>query len=116
MEQVSFVLYDAWDYYGDPRSLVLPFMQGPPYRIMAFVGLYVLFVKVIGPKWMKNREPFELRTFMFVYNSFLIGFNAVAFLLSMWVTDFLFRSWDCSPIDPNVSSFKEHVIVYFGWL
>lgn len=116
MDSLHFLLIDSWDYYGDPRSKRLPFMSGPPYAVGLLVLLYVLGVKWLGPIAMRNRQPYELRTFMFVYNCFLVGFNTAAFLLSMWTTEWMYRSWDCSPLDPTSRSLKDNLIVYFGWM
>ncbi|GIY94885.1 elongation of very long chain fatty acids protein 7 [Caerostris extrusa] len=37
------------------------------------VGLYLLTIKVIGPSFMRDRKPFELRKTMIIYNLFLVA-------------------------------------------
>lgn len=39
------------------------------------VVAYILFVKLIGPRFMKNRQPFKLKYIMFVYNLFQVFAN-----------------------------------------
>ncbi|GIY34613.1 elongation of very long chain fatty acids protein 7 [Caerostris darwini] len=36
-------------------------------------GLYLLTIKVIGPSFMRDRKPFELRKTMIIYNLFLVA-------------------------------------------
>lgn len=56
-----------WREYGDSRVEFLPMMTtfGPVLSILTF---YTLFVLVIGPRMMKNREPFSLRPILLFHN------------------------------------------------
>ncbi|KAF8788975.1 Elongation of very long chain fatty acids like protein [Argiope bruennichi] len=83
---------------SDPRMVKYPLMSSVMPTVF-FSTIFLLFVKVIGPAWMKNREPYNLRHFMVVYNIFLVG-------LSGWITSNYMRygwlttySWRCEPID-----------------
>lgn len=49
-------------------------MDGPG-PTFALVFAYVLFVKKIGPAWMMDKKPFELRYPMFLYNAVLVLTN-----------------------------------------
>merc|ERR1711872_790336 len=60
---------------------------------------YVYFVKVLGPRLMKDREPFELKKILLVYN-----FSQVLFSLWMFMEGWGFYisgnySWHCEPVD-----------------
>ncbi|XP_034241940.1 elongation of very long chain fatty acids protein 7-like [Thrips palmi] len=57
---------DLWN-YCDPRSCNLPLATNP-LHLAAILGVYLYFVLSLGPRLMKNRPPFELRTIMLVYN------------------------------------------------
>ena len=57
---------DLWE-SRDKRMDGLPLMGSPIYTIL-ICATYVYIVKVAGPKFMKNREPYNLRTFLIVYN------------------------------------------------
>ncbi|XP_050505815.1 elongation of very long chain fatty acids protein AAEL008004-like [Diabrotica virgifera virgifera] len=46
-----------------------------PLFIVSFVVLYVLLVKKIGPSFMKNRQPYNIRSILIVYNIFQILVN-----------------------------------------
>ncbi|GFY70915.1 elongation of very long chain fatty acids protein 1 [Trichonephila inaurata madagascariensis] len=71
-------------------------------KIVAFCSVvYLLFVKVVGPAWMKNRDPFGLRKVMIFYNLFLVAVNAwitYNLLAHGWLNKY---SWLCEPIDTS---------------
>lgn len=43
-------------------------LNGPPLVMVGIVATYLLFIKKIGPKMMENRQPFELKGIMMIYN------------------------------------------------
>lgn len=63
---------------GDPRTRDYPLVVNP-FFVFPMVGLYLYFVKVSGPRWMKDREPFQILKLIRVYNLFMVIVN-VAFL------------------------------------
>ncbi|XP_055924367.1 elongation of very long chain fatty acids protein AAEL008004-like [Argiope bruennichi] len=83
--------------YGDPRMEKYPFMKDPSTTFI-LVAIYLLFVKVVGPLWMRNRPPYEFRNFMIVYNLLTSALNAWVFFhfAYRWITKY---SWRCEPID-----------------
>jgi hypothetical protein len=36
------------------------------------IGIIYVLAIVLGRKWMKDKKPFELRNFMFIYNLFQV--------------------------------------------
>lgn len=58
----------------DPRVKDWPLMQSVLPTVFIVIA-YLAFL-VFGRQWMKNRKPFELREFMFVYNFFQVVFCA----------------------------------------
>lgn len=48
------------------------FLMSSPLPTLAICGLYIYLVKIWGPNFMKNREPFDLKNFMLVYNIFQV--------------------------------------------
>jgi len=54
--------------------------------ILMILGTYLLFVKVVGPKIMESRKPFDLRGPIKVYNIMQILYNVVMFV---FVSDYL---------------------------
>ncbi|GBM77709.1 Elongation of very long chain fatty acids protein 1 [Araneus ventricosus] len=83
--------------YGDPRMEKYPLMKNPKTTFF-LVAVYLLFVKVIGPMWMKRRPPYEIRKFMIVYNLFTSALNAWVFFhfAFRWLTKYRLR---CERID-----------------
>lgn len=65
---------------------------------------------------MKNREPYDLRAFMLLYNGFLIGFNMIGGVVGFWATRYGVDAWKCEGMDQNSTDFMENLLVYFAWL
>ncbi|TDG51454.1 hypothetical protein AWZ03_002249 [Drosophila navojoa] len=74
--------YDGWrdlmDNKSDPRTRDYPLMSSP-FPTIAISLAYAYFVKVLGPKLMENRKPFELRKVLIVYNAAQVIFSAWLF-------------------------------------
>jgi len=75
---------------------------------------YVYIVKVAGPKFMENREPYEIRGIMIVYNLFQTIFSFWMFKESweFFVTGKY--SWHCEPVDYSNSPDSRRVLS-LGW-
>ena len=94
--------YDLIETYGDERTKKL-FLMDQPLTILAICAGYVALVKHIGPKFMKNRKPFELKRLMMLYNFAQVVFNTWLFrelLSSGWGNDYSYR---CQSNDPSTS-------------
>lgn len=50
-------------------------LMASPLPTLLLCSLYVYLVKVLGPKIMKNREPFELKNTLIVYNIVQVSVN-----------------------------------------
>ncbi|GFY50808.1 elongation of very long chain fatty acids protein 1 [Trichonephila inaurata madagascariensis] len=84
--------------YGDPRINSYPLMDNPQINVCVIV-VYFLFVKFIGPTWMKKREPYDLRRIMIIYNLLISALSVWMFLnfgIYGWFTKYRLR---CEPID-----------------
>ncbi|XP_071042442.1 very long chain fatty acid elongase AAEL008004 isoform X2 [Parasteatoda tepidariorum] len=64
--------------YGDPRVISYPLMDSP-YKTYAGVIIFLIYIKIIGPKMMKNRNPYDLRTPMLLYNIVLVALSGWMF-------------------------------------
>lgn len=62
----------------DPRVDGWLFMDSPWPTFLMCVG-YVILVKVIGPRYMENRPPFELRRLLVFYNAAQVIFSTWLF-------------------------------------
>merc|ERR1712126_664393 len=76
---------------------------------------YVYFVKILGPRLMKDREPFELKKILLVYN-----FSQVLFSLWMFMEGWGFYisgnySWHCEPVDYSESPVARRALNLAWW-
>ncbi|XP_011555818.3 elongation of very long chain fatty acids protein [Plutella xylostella] len=104
------------DYYqyinvdlADPRTRNF-FLCSSPVPMIAIVYCYHRFVRKWGPAFMKNREPFELKKLIVVYNivqiflSGLLAFECLTLLYvpgtySVWCQKII---WDTTPLEKKV--------------
>ncbi|GBM82189.1 Elongation of very long chain fatty acids protein 1 [Araneus ventricosus] len=87
-------------FISDPRVVEYPLMTSVLPTIY-FSTIYLIFIKLVGPAWMRNKEPYNLRHVMVVYNIFLVGVNGWISLNIMkngWLRTY---SWRCEPIDTS---------------
>lgn len=66
------------DNKSDPRTTNWPLMSSP-FPTIAISLAYAFFVKVLGPKLMENRKPFQLRGILVVYNFIQVIFSSWIF-------------------------------------
>ncbi|KAG5874399.1 hypothetical protein JTB14_016766 [Gonioctena quinquepunctata] len=101
---------------ADPRTQDLWGIPSLPI-MLGYIGFYLYFVKVLGPRLMKNRPPFDIKILLIVYNSLQIVFN-------VWIAyEYSYTYWriheGCIPIDYSTSALALHVMAggrkYF-WL
>lgn len=85
MDLLKHCLFEYWESQGDPRTKHFPLINSGPLPVLSIIAGYVFFVKFAGPRLMKNREPFDLRKTIVVYNIYNV-------LISVW---FFFESIYC---------------------
>ncbi|XP_043282339.1 elongation of very long chain fatty acids protein AAEL008004-like isoform X1 [Venturia canescens] len=94
-------LHEIMDKHADPRTSHW-FLISSPFPTLFICLAYVYVVKVLGPKLMENRKPFQLREVLIAYNLFQVMFSAWIFwelAMSGWITgDY---SLKCQPIDKS---------------
>lgn len=74
-------------------------MMSSPFPTLFICLAYAYFSKVLGPKIMENRKPFELRKVLIVYNLFQTLFSFwifYEFMASGWGGQYSLR---CQPVD-----------------
>ncbi|KAF5298122.1 hypothetical protein FQA39_LY02546 [Lamprigera yunnana] len=62
----------------DPRTADW-FLMSSPFYTLGICLSYVYIVKVLGPKFMENRKPFQLKYVLIAYNLFQVIFSAWIF-------------------------------------
>ncbi|XP_055381230.1 elongation of very long chain fatty acids protein AAEL008004-like isoform X2 [Condylostylus longicornis] len=101
------------DSYGDPRTKDFPMMSSP-FPTLAVCLTYVYFVKVLGPRLMENRKPFQLQHTLVIYNLAQVIFSAWIFyecLRGGWWGHYSFR---CQPVDYSNSP-RTIIMVNASW-
>ncbi|XP_070154112.1 very long chain fatty acid elongase AAEL008004 isoform X3 [Polyergus mexicanus] len=90
--------HDMLDKHADTRTTDWLLMSSPFPTLFICIG-YVYVVKVLGPKIMENRKPFQLKNTLVIYNLFQVIFSAWLFyecLMGGWWDQYSFR---CQPVD-----------------
>ncbi|XP_015930588.2 very long chain fatty acid elongase 7 [Parasteatoda tepidariorum] len=106
-------VYDEYMASGDPRVTEWFLMDGPGPTIMLVI-LYVLFVKKIGPAWMEDRKPFDLRYAMLLYNAVIVLTNFYLILDTFRILLKPNHSWTCR-IDKNKYDPDNVRLAELGW-
>ena len=82
----------------DQRIENWPLMQSiVPTLVLS--GLYLIICMFIGPAFMKNRKPYELKNLMQGYNILQVVLSAYIFYegcVTGWLTHY---SWVCQPVE-----------------
>lgn len=90
---VKYYYHDLWDVVGDPRAKHYPLMSGGPWPTLALIFAYVYFVKVAGPRFMKDRPAYDLRGVIRLYNIVLVAWNLYFFYYFALYTSFGAKTW-----------------------
>jgi hypothetical protein len=99
---------------ADSRVSAWPLMSSPLPTI-AICTCYVLTVKVIGPRLMRDRPAFDMRIPMIAYNFFMVLVSAtIVYLFSKhaWFNNYSFR---CQPVD-YTNSAQAHMVLKTSYL
>lgn len=90
--------HEILDTHADSRTTNWLLMRSP-FPTLFICLSYVYIVKVLGPKLMENRKPFQLTNVLIAYNLFQVIFSAWLFyecLMGGWWGQYSFR---CQPVD-----------------
>ena len=71
--------YDRIWEFRDKRMDGYPLMSSPLYTVL-LCAIYVYVVKMAGPRFMKDRPPLNIKTFMVVYNAFQVFLSGYIFV------------------------------------
>ncbi|XP_024879210.1 elongation of very long chain fatty acids protein AAEL008004 isoform X3 [Temnothorax curvispinosus] len=106
--------HDMLDKHADTRTTNWLLMSSPFPTLLICLS-YVYLVKVLGPKLMENRKPFQLNNTLVVYNLLQVIFSAWLFyecLMGGWWDQYSFR---CQPVDYSNSPTAIRIGIS-GWL
>ncbi|XP_065074751.1 very long chain fatty acid elongase AAEL008004 isoform X2 [Ochlerotatus camptorhynchus] len=100
--------------YGDPRTQNWPLMSSPFPTLALCLG-YVYLVKVLGPRLMENRKPFQLKNTLILYNFVQVFFSAWLFyecLMGGWWRSYNFQ---CQPVDHGTTGQAMRMVHACWW-
>ncbi|CAN8027086.1 unnamed protein product [Ixodes persulcatus] len=100
---------------GDPRTRDYPVVMSPLF-VFPMILSYLYFVRVAGPRWMKNREPFKIVNIIRLYNLIMVYLNAkflVAVLSLTYLPGGRYSLW-CQGITGYMDDDFER-FYKFGW-
>lgn len=92
----NFLFYEL----ADPRTNVLP-LVGNPFHGIAILGFYLYFVLNLGPRLMKDRQPFNVKHILTAFNIFQITSSVLIFykcLVLGWGPGRHYKIF-CEPVD-----------------
>ncbi|KYN10707.1 hypothetical protein ALC57_17314 [Trachymyrmex cornetzi] len=101
-------------FFSDTRTTNWLLMSSP-FPTLFICLSYIYLVKVLGPKLMENRKPFQLKNTLVFYNLFQVIFSAWLFyecLMGGWWDHYSFR---CQPVDYSNSPTAIRIGIS-GWL
>ncbi|XP_023340268.1 elongation of very long chain fatty acids protein AAEL008004 isoform X1 [Eurytemora carolleeae] len=98
----SQIFYDKIQKHSDPRVDNWLMMDSPVYTLV-LSSLYLIFILLIGPAYMKHRSAYTLKYPMIVYNLAQTLFNAWVLKegLKLWFSGEY--NWICQPVDYSTS-------------
>lgn len=100
---------------GDPRVQDWPLVASPLPSILICVA-YVYSVKVLGPRWMRTRAPYELRIPMLIYNFIMTIVSFSLFYVSGRIGWFGKHDFRCQPVDRTADGLFEARVAYVYYL
>ena len=104
--------YFLTDWFETNQQVELAqFVPGGPDWIVGLVLVYLITVLVVGPGLMRNRDPFELKSAIKVYNIVNILANSAIFYYGLRFTNYGIDSFKCST---NGDLF-DRAFVYYGY-
>lgn len=99
-----------WDFLfidlADPRTNDWPLIKSPV-PPMTIIGIYLYFVNFWGPRFMKDRKPYQFKNTLIVYNFLQVLVSVYLFVEGMnggWLRHY---SWRCQPVDTSDFGIRE---------
>lgn len=114
MDHLVYMADGFWREIGDQRvHSNYPLMSGGPIPILIIVSAYLYFVRILGPKWMKSREPFDLKWTIRLYNIAMSLVNFYAFYRVAVLTKFGLNYFGCKKVGYETNEDNELVNLAF---
>ncbi|XP_046400613.1 elongation of very long chain fatty acids protein-like [Ischnura elegans] len=91
------------------------FLMSSPIPLACIIATYIWFVKYAGPKWMENKEPYDLRRFLQFYNVLQVCFNGWIFYETLVLWTLHYHPLSCAPVDYSRQPFALKVASVVWW-
>ena len=99
IDQLIYITDGFWREMGDQRvHSNYPLMSGGPIPIIFIVSVYLYFVRSIGPRLMKEREPYDLKWVLRIYNIFMTAVNFYIFARVSVLTRYGLNYFGCRQV------------------
>lgn len=105
-----------WDQYGDSRVKSYPLMGSGPWPVIALCLSYLYIVKVLGPRLMADRKPFDLKNPIRVYNFFMVLVNVYGVVQACRLLNYGLDIWGCRPVNHQATDKKSMDIIKLGYI
>lgn len=112
----EYIYQGFWDKYGDARVKTYPMLGGGPWPVIGLCLLYLYFVKVLGPRLMMDRKPFDLKNPIRCYNLFMVLLNVYGVVQACRLLNYGLDIWGCRPIDHTSTDPKSMAIIKLGYI
>ncbi|CAG2167534.1 unnamed protein product [Oppiella nova] len=119
---ISYILYDYWIEESDPRVKGYWLFDGNPAPFVILMLSWLLFVKKLGPNFMRDRKPYELRELMMIYNFILVVINIYGVYVSFKWLHFGRKVFDVKLPDKHIitpeieNEISEKMIIFYSKL
>ncbi|XP_053143000.1 elongation of very long chain fatty acids protein 4 isoform X1 [Hemicordylus capensis] len=116
---IANVVNDTLEFYRwtwsirDKRVDDWPLMQSP-FPTLTISTLYLLTVW-LGPKWMKTREPFQLRSLLIIYNFGMVLLNSYIFKELFMASRARGYSYICQTVDYSDNEYEVRIAGALWW-
>lgn len=114
MDTLKYYSSEFFDKYGDPR-VQFPLMR-TPWPVVFMCLTYLAYVKAIGPAMMRDRKPYELKSFIRFYNLLMVIWNGLGVYFWIKHLNFGLDAWGCRPIDNKDTSDSAMRLITVGYV
>lgn len=87
---------NRWKFLEDTQTDTPGLFLGSPIPVLTCTTAYLVFVCIIGPLWMRNREPFQLKNTIRFYNLIMVLLALILFLKLRVAIETFGSMVDCS--------------------
>ena len=78
-----------------------------PFKPLTIIAVYLYLVLNLGPKFMKNRQPYKLHNIIKCYNLFQVAMCSYIFVKGYYHSFGQGYSWFCQPVDYTTENHHE---------